>query len=222
MIAITYATENYKKQQLELEEELYKSGFKLVINYGVNDIDDAFYFLNRNILTQTRGAGSALWKPYFINKTLQEYNDDVLYMDCGDKIVDFNFKEYVENILSKNNFFIVENLHRNSHHTRRDCFTLMGCDSEEYWDHGIMEAGICAFKKDLQFRYFIHEWLDWCQVEEVVMDVKNKDLFGRQNLPGYTNHKCDQSILTNLVVKYKIPTVSIYDVMQYVGYNFRG
>ena len=53
--------------------------------FSTKDIDSNFYNEHIEILTQQRGAGYWLWKPYFINKVLTNVNDGdiVFYVDAG-------------------------------------------------------------------------------------------------------------------------------------------
>jgi len=223
MLLINYATENYKAQQAALSAEAHNAGFQ-VIEFSPIDIPEDYYLKHKLILDQKRGAGSALWKPYIIEKTMMELRTGakLLYMDCGDKIIRNDFRNYIETKLDSYPFFFVQNTHLNKHHTRRDCFTLMDCDDEYYWNYPILEAGICGFEVTNRTIAFVNEWLRWSEQEDVIMDVENKNLFGKGNLEGYTNHKCDQSVLTNLVAKGRYNTTPIQEVMHYVSYNYRG
>ena len=223
MLMINYATDNYKEQQKALTKEALLCGFQ-VMNYSPNDIPEDYYSAHKLILDQKRGAGSALWKPYIILKTMEFLCDDelLLYMDCGDKIINNSFRNYVKDKLDYSNYLFIKNTHLNKDHTRRDCFTLMNCDTEYYWNYNILEAGIVGFRVSEDSISFVKEWLHWCEQEDVVMDVPNKNYFGKENLPGYTNHKCDQSILTNLVAKWGYNTTPIQEIMRYVIYNQRG
>jgi len=47
-----------------------------------------------------------------------------------------------------------------------------------------------------------HQWLDWCQIEAVVSD--NANIYGKPNFDEFKDHRHDQSIITNLVIKNNI------------------
>jgi len=59
--------------------------FDEVISYSPKDIGRSFYKRNEKILSQKRGNGYWLWKPYFIKKTLEMLNwgDYLFYCDSG-------------------------------------------------------------------------------------------------------------------------------------------
>ena len=215
---VCYATDNYITQQIHLVEEAYSEGIRCVYypNREMLERTD-FYTMYKCILDEKRGAGCCLWKPYYIHETLRKNHELVIYADCGDRIKP-GFLNFIKNKLTDRGAVLVENTHINKHHTKRDCFDLMGCDTEVYWNHPILEAGIIAFKNTPSNLRLIEEWMFWCTVPNVVIDTPGK----LENFPGYTNHKCDQSILTNLVIRNNLPTVPIQEVMQYVDFNYRG
>ena len=86
---ITFADEKYKFQQFNLclyAKELNQ--FKTVSDYSKEKdlLNTSFYNENKDILSQERGCGYWLWKPFYILKKLQEINDGdiVFYADCAD------------------------------------------------------------------------------------------------------------------------------------------
>jgi hypothetical protein len=218
---ICYATEGYYKQQFELVNEAIREGFTTILSYTREDLEQSeFYEDNKYILDMKRGAGCCLWKPYYILQALRSplpIPDPVIYVDCGDQLKS-GFLNFMLNRLTQVDAVFTENVHINKFHTKRDCFVNMDDDTPEYWDHPQMEAGIIGFNNTIDNRLFIEDWLYWCKHPEVVVDGPSET----KNFEGYTNHKCDQSILTNLVIQYKLPTTSIYDVMNYVTFNQRG
>lgn len=56
-----------------------------MIEYGPADIERKFKEKNASIWNAKRGAGYWIWKPYIIDKTLNQLkqNDYLLYMDAG-------------------------------------------------------------------------------------------------------------------------------------------
>lgn len=57
----------------------------LVKEYTPEDIDSSFKNDNVNIFKYKRGCGLWLWKPYFINKVINENKDGdyIFYCDSG-------------------------------------------------------------------------------------------------------------------------------------------
>ena len=220
-ILLCYATENYAKQQGALVKEAQEDGFRNF--YLMNDIYlktwTSFYKENKFVLDQKRGAGYWLWKPYFIKKLLEGTKDydPVIYMDCGDRLKPGFMKFILEELKTKDQVF-VQNTHINKYYTKRSCFVHMDCDEEKYWDAPILEAGVVAFRNTPENIEFVDEWLLWCKIPEVLMDEPR----AKEDFPEFVCHKHDQSILTNLVIKYNLPTIPIQRMMKYVNYNVRG
>ncbi|GHT01447.1 hypothetical protein FACS189421_14090 [Bacteroidia bacterium] len=81
-----YANNAYKKQQ-RINSWTAKHIGKVdkVYSFSPEDIDADFYNRNKNILSQSRGNGLWLWKPYFIDKVMKELNDGdiICYADSG-------------------------------------------------------------------------------------------------------------------------------------------
>lgn len=211
---ISYATGKYKEFQTELHDSIHVSEF-IHKKYGFEDIDKNFYQKNKNILDRERGAGYWLWKPYFILKTLNEVDDGdvVVYIDCGDRLHE-NPIPYLTEKLKEINSVILMGYHSHENWCKRVCFEKMGCNSEMYIKSRQLEAGFCAFKKCSESIDLVSEWLKFCENSDILTDdlVSNEKLYFR-------DHRHDQAILTNLVIKNNITTVNIGDIYKYVNFN---
>ena len=68
-ILINYADKQYEPaRKWNTLTGRYIAKFDKVYEYTPNDIDQSFAKLHHDILSQKRGNGLWLWKPYFINK----------------------------------------------------------------------------------------------------------------------------------------------------------
>ena len=66
-ITFATATESHKKWAEDLCESAIKYGnFDTTHIYKLTDIDKFFKYKNQDILSQCKGAGYWIWKPYFI------------------------------------------------------------------------------------------------------------------------------------------------------------
>jgi Flp pilus assembly protein TadD len=93
--------------------------------------------------------------------------------------------------------------------TKRDCFHYMGCDAQHYWNAPQIQATFSLWcgKEAMEF---VAEWLRWCQDRRCLTDDSNE--CGLANLPGFRDHRHDQSILTNLCVDRGIEALPMLPV----------
>lgn len=75
----------YNAQKLNSSTGIKYGGFSHVYQHSLDDIDPGYVEEHQHILSQQRGAGYWLWKPYIIYKNLIELRDDdvLLYCDSG-------------------------------------------------------------------------------------------------------------------------------------------
>jgi hypothetical protein len=200
---INYAQGRYLKAQEYCSQSAKSFGFDEVISYSSNDIDKDFYEKNRNILSQSRGAGYWLWKPYFINKTLEKMDqgDLLVYSDSGsfyqnspNELVEL-VKKDSNGVLSFELKGLIENVY-----TKRDTFVLMGLDEPKYTETSQREATyIWLIKNDFTIN-LVREYLDFAQDERIITDKISES----KNYDVFKDHRHDQSIWSLLCKKYNI------------------
>ena len=196
---ISFATDDYRRSQQFLENYSYQNGANKVYSYSINDIDSTFIKKNYSILSKKRGAGYWLWKPYLIKKTFDLLNngDYLFYIDSG------AYPISSLDVLAMNQDITCFELHGlyNKYWTKYDCFHLMNCTESRYFDSYQMNAAFQVYRKNTNSCNFIQEYLELCQDEKILTDCEN--LFG-QNINGFKEHRHDQSVFTNLCIKYNI------------------
>lgn len=214
---ITYSDEKYKSQQKNLDLHAEKL-FNLNSYNREWLITTNFYQENKEILDLPRGGGYWLWKPFIILETLNKMNDnDVLfYLDSGDTFND-GLQQFLIDYFNNNN---VDSLltfggqNKQKWYTKRDTFVLMGCDTNEYHDHVQLEAGMVCFKKTDKIVKLVSEWLNYCSNPNIITDIEN---ITEPNLDGFKDHRHDQSVLTNLAIKYRLNINNL--LRQYITCN---
>ena len=162
----------------------------------------------------------AAWKSVIILDALRKVNDGdlILYSDVTDLIVSELFFDWFKfKTIKFGGRFFNKNYHRHGDWTKRDCFILMDCDKPEYWSARQLEAGTLGFIKNPENIEFVKIWRDWCEQEQVIAETPST--LGK-NLPGYKAHRCDQSILTNLQIKYEYETELIENLSRFVIHNY--
>lgn len=85
-LLINYANDAFRESQTLNSVTGKEVGlFDEVISYSPKDIELNFFERNNKILSQKRGNGYWLWKPYFIKKSLEilNFDDFIFYCDSG-------------------------------------------------------------------------------------------------------------------------------------------
>ena len=206
---IIFGTNNYQNSINSLIRSS-ENFFDKHIVYKPEDIDKNFFDKNKNILNQNRGAGYWLWKPYFIQKTLNEVNDGdiVFYVDAGN-IFKYDPSFLYENFKINNGVILFDNRDgmscgndaKNYISCKKDAFVLMGCDDDKYINGIHLNASYQIYLKNNNSLNFIGEYLNYCENINIITDTPNQ--YG-DNYPGYHDHRHDQSILSLLAIKKNI------------------
>jgi hypothetical protein len=196
---VSYANGRFLDSQKILEKQCYKFGADKVLSFGENHIDKDFFDKNHKILSSPRGAGYWLWKQYFINKVLQEVNNDdiVMYVDSGAyPIHDLKSLPMDDPV----NCFEVYG-HKNKVWTKYDCFYIMNCIGQKYYEPYQILGGFQIYKKNKISESFVKENLEFCQMYQAISD--SPSVLGKNDIE-FKDHRHDQSIFTNLCIKYDI------------------
>ena len=219
IIAITYANLFFKRQvEFNKKSALEIGKVDEHYIYGPKDIDPEFKEKNKKILSNFRGSGLWLWKPYFIYKTFKEklregdyiiYTDaGILYMNSTYQIIDFLKEQNAE--MWFNRLDLKEKIY-----SKRDAFILMGVDMPFYSETYQYMGGIQIYRKSKYTEKFIEQLLFYSQDERIISDSSNK--LGLKNYKGFIDNRHDQTVLSLLIKKYGVansgnPTLSPHDI----------
>lgn len=200
---ISYATNNFKKKQIRLNNSAKRFGIKNIISYTEKDIiKTKFYKKYKHILDCKRGAGHWLWCPFLIYKTLSKINDGdlLIYSDAGTIFV--NSPNPLLKLCIKENILLFTNNELNRKWTKRDCLIGMDCDYDKYINSSAKQVptGFQIYVNNKNTRNFIKEWLLFCCNKHLIDDSRSKF----QEYNGFIENKDHQSILTNLAIKKNI------------------
>ncbi len=208
-ILISFATNPkwYRCQDILVDSaKRYKlDGF---INYTDRSKECDFAKKYENVNT-VRGFGYWQWKPKIILDAMNQvsYGDAVLYTDSGSVII--HDLDYIFNKCNETGIVLFENrdgnymgeVHKNRTWTKRDCFVLMGCDNEKYHEAPQIDAAYQMYKKTDNTLKFLEEYDSYCSNENIISDLPN---ITESNLPGFKDHRHDQSVLSLMATKYNI------------------
>lgn len=193
-----------------------QAGFDAILQYTREDIDASFYEKNKEILTQKRGAGYWLWKPYFIFKTLQNIKegDVVFYSDSGAEFV--KPMEPLFSLIKEKEVvgFKMSGNHKERQYTRKAVVEALSLNPNQTANLNQDLASFIGVKKTshtVKKDHVIGTWLDRCQVPDLIMDQpRSSDEFEE-----FIDHRHDQS-LWSLVSKlhnvYKAPDPSQWGI----------
>lgn len=201
---INFANHSFRNQQnYSLKMALSKGGFDEIKAYSKKDIDNQFYNEYKNILEQSRGAGYWLWKPYFINKKLEELNegDYLFYSDSG-----VFFRKNVDvliEVLEKNDQDIMgfQLPLIESQWTKKELIHDMDCNKARFTESNQILASYILIKKTNFSISFFQEFLDVSCNEINITDKYDNSV--KQD-DDFIEHRHDQSIFSLLYKKYSL------------------
>ena len=193
--AVTCADERYQKaMEYNARTARKKGGVDRVYMYSVSDIDPEFREKNRHILSQPRGNGYWLWKPYFIARTLRllQEGDYLVYCDAG-IYYNASVKKLIHAMERQGDDMMAFAInHMEYEYTKRDVFLALHMDREEYARTPQRMAGTIVLRKTAHSVQVIEEWLRFAQREELITDAPNR--MGKDNYEGFRDHRHDQSV----------------------------
>ncbi|HET6573942.1 MAG TPA: hypothetical protein VFG68_10100 [Fimbriiglobus sp.] len=209
---VCYADEKFRHAQARLVKSASGKGIDTVHALGPADLRATeFYAKHKPILDQPRGGGYWLWKPYFIRETLRQAaeGDFVLYVDSGAEIV-APVGPLADACRAAGGVLLFANHGRpNRYWTKRDCYVLMGCDTEACHDADQVNAAFSGYIVGPQAVELVEEWLAHCTDPRKLTDRPSE--CGLPELPDFITHLHDQTILSLLahlrgLALYRDPT----------------
>jgi hypothetical protein len=203
---VTFATPEFNVSASELRASAYLHGVDVVRVWTTADIHRTdFYRKNHVVLDHDRGAGYWLWKPYIVLEGLKAASDGdvVIYADAGMTLVG-SVSPLVRLCVESGGVTLFAGpydgvggqVQRCGVWSKRDCFVLMGCDTDAFHQARMLDASFILFKKNRRGMRLVREWLTLCADARILTDSPN--VCGLENLPGFLGHRHDQSVLSLL------------------------
>jgi hypothetical protein len=183
---VSYASINMSKSLDICRASALRHGCDATLNI---EIDPDFAAHNRHILSQPRGAGHWLWKPYIIHRALMDFtkpSDYIVYTDAGVEFV-ANINRIIDEMeRSGEEIFLFGNNYQHRDWCKREVFDALNCK-----DGHQVQASAMVLKNTENAMYLVEEWLDQCQHGNQIDDICGSDQY-----PGFQEHRHDQAILT--------------------------
>jgi len=195
---ITYSSGNMEKSAELARTSALKYGADQSVIYHPEDIDKDYYLDYEHILSQPRGAGYWLWKPYFIEANLKDMKDGdmLLYTDAGVEIV--NDLSHLTKL--NHNIHLFRNMYIHEHWCKMDVmYRIAGWRSMPIKQ---VQASAMLFIAGEESLHLVNKWHIWCTIRDMIDDTPSK----MKNAPGFQEHRHDQAILTCLAHRYQIKT----------------
>lgn len=204
-VHLSYATAGYRQAARYLVRSTRKYGLQTRL-YGPTH--PAVADLHRRypaIMGARRGAGYWLWKPFITLDAMNSVPDGtaVFYTDVA-----LTFIADPAPLLALADehpvcLFRTPPQADTSVWTKRDCFVELDADTPEFWGLQQLTAGLQLYRAGPQARAFLEKLCAAMANETALTDLPNRH--GLPDLPGFRDHRHDQSILTILAHKEGIP-----------------
>ena len=203
---INYADLGFYNSRMTNSMSGIQAGFDAVIQYKKEDIDSSFYERNKRILSQRRGAGYWLWKPYIIYKTLERVDegDIVFYSDAGSKFVKqadpiFDALQNDMGVIA----FEMAGHHKEGEYCRRSVIEQVLGETESVHDTDQNMASFVGTRKCKSSLEVIGAWLTLCQNPDLILDKSPE----AGELSNFKDHRHDQALWSLLTKKMSIPVL---------------
>lgn len=198
----------FTQSQLLNSQTGLAAGFNVIHQMRDTDIDSAFFQQHEPILSQKKGAGYWLWKPYFLDSILSRMGaaDILFYADSGSVFVQ-KMEPVFSAIEKDSNGVIAFNMagkHTEKLWTKRDVFKATGTESPEYTDSPQRTASFMALRGTPFAKAFVREYLNFCCDAHLLNDEPNSDGWIE---PEFQDNRHDQSIWSVLTKKHRVATL---------------
>ncbi len=197
----------------------YVAKFDKIYSFSPQSIDLKFKEANRAAFSNHRGNGLWLWKPYIINKVINESNDGDVIFYCDSASFFIRRPSEIFNKLTEDNpLFVCDLPLLESCWTKPLCFNKMELNDDRYrYSNQIMATYFVFILNDFT-RRFMNEWLELCcdfsllKPEGLAKGEKILKNYGKT----FVSHREDQSIFSLLCKKYGIcpPKFTHKDISQ--------
>ena len=207
LYAVNYADDRFRNAQKYNTKTAYQFGkVDKVFEYTPNDLSEEFRKDNERILTQPRGGGYWLWKPYIIYDAMKRIKDgDILiYADSGSYYV--NDAHKMTRVMDRDNCdimtFQVPLIEKQWKKKELFEYFHIGLDSD-YAESCQRIATFIILRKTDQTLLFVENYLRICCIEDLITDLRKE----KDQDPSFLDHRHDQSIFSLLC---KINSVPVY------------
>lgn len=206
LLHVSFATPNFSQSAQTLRRSARRFGVSDVAIYGPRDAAvKRMLAENPWVSLETRGAGYWLWKPYILLDAMEHVPEGtpILYTD----VAVYHLAAPGPLLKLAGDADIVLFSHdcpdwTQAVFTKRDCFVLLDADTPRDWERLQLDAAFQLYRAGPHARAFLEEMKDAMRDPRVISDQAN--MCGKPDLPGFRDHRHDQSVLTILAARHGI------------------
>lgn len=174
-----------------------------VVCFGSDALDVQFTGENSQLLSQKRGGGYWIWKPYIIASMLAATDAEYLiYCDCGSTFLK-PLTEIIQVMRETGSAILAFDMtslgRRESDWTKGEVLRTLKAEDAYYTDTGQISAAVSVWRVCEESREFARLWLDLACHPPFVNDAPSAD--GMGDWPGFREHRHDQSLFSLLIKK---------------------
>lgn len=171
--------------------------------FGPDSLDEQFRTKNSQLLSQKRGGGYWIWKPYIIAAMLAATDAEYLiYCDCGSTFVK-PLADLIQVMHDTNAAILAFDMtsygRRESQWTKGELFRALEATEPFFTDTGQMGGTASVWRVCDESRQFAKLWLELACRPSLVNDAPSAD--GKGDWPGFIEHRHDQSLFSLLIKK---------------------
>lgn len=187
------------RNQAALAASARRHGVTHISALNANSLAAGFTAGHPAVLAAGEGAGYWLWKPRIILDALERAAEDdvVIYADSGAD-VRHSLDALARSVQGRDGL-LFWNDYPNWMHVKRDAFVFTGTDTPRHHGARQLDAAFLVFRNNPRVRAFVRLWLAHCADARQLTDQPNT--CGLENLPGFIQHRHDQSLLTLLFLR---------------------
>jgi len=212
--AITYASGCCEKSIERNRRSALSVGVDAAHAYGFSDLAEDWAAAHASVLSQRRGGGWWLWKPYLILRTLRDdrvpwHTGVVLWLDAGNFYAGDPRPVVAEALRGSDVAAMRLKCCIESDWTSAVALEKLGGSGFAIADTPQLGAYFLILRKTTKALAFVEEWLMRAEDPDILLEAG-----GEANLlsaPSYQRHMADQSIFSVLFKQYGFEAMSLED-----------
>ena len=202
---VTFGTPDFSMARVEHQQSIEKFGHKVFSYHTDSEPIRLARKKNPETFRQPRGYGYWIWKPYIIEAAMEETEPGTLIFYTDIAVTLARAPESLLDVARDLDIltFRVGSGYAQREYTKRDAFVLLKADEPRYWDDEQSHGGFVAVRNNDAGRKFVRTWKKYLRDTRILTDKPNE--MGFPNLPGFVDHRHDQSVLSILATRDNIP-----------------